>query len=61
MKIQNESDSYFALNKIKTWLQVGVYSRDSYTEIENTVKALEDYMGIPLPAKKFIESRFRKN
>lgn len=58
MKIQNISDSFLALNKIKNWLQVGEFDSDSYMEIESTIKAVEDYMGIPLPAKGFIESKF---
>ena len=50
-----------ALNKIKNWLQAGDFNRDSYTEIESIIDAVEDYMGIPLPAKHFIESKFRNN
>ena len=61
MKIQNITDSYTALNQIKNWLQQGVFSKDSYTEIETVVDALEDYMGIPLPAKRFIEAKFKNN
>ena len=61
MKIQNVSDSFLALNKIKNWLQAGDFNRDSYTEIESIIDAVEDYMGIPLPAKHFIESKFRNN
>lgn len=57
MKIQNISDSFLAVNQITTWLQQGVFDKDSYTEIENVIDALEDYMGIPLPAKVFIESK----
>tara|TARA_B100001769_G_C21950399_1_gene511740 strand:- start:57 stop:233 length:177 start_codon:yes stop_codon:yes gene_type:complete len=57
MKIQNISDSFLAVNQITTWLQQGVFDEDSYTEIENVIDALEDYMGIPLPAKVFIESK----
>ncbi|MAS52145.1 MAG: hypothetical protein CMD20_02965 [Flavobacteriales bacterium] len=61
MKIQNVTDSFLALNKIKNWLQAGDFNRDSYTEIESIIDAVEDYMGIPLPAKHFIESKFRNN
>ena len=61
MKIQNVTDSFLALNKIKNWLQAGEFNRDSYTEIESVIDAVEDYMGIPLPAKHFIESKFRNN
>ena len=59
MKIQNINDSYSALVKIKNWLEAGVFSTDSYVEIKNVIKELEEYMGIPLPAKSFIESKFR--
>ena len=61
MEIQNISDSFLALNKIKNWLQVGDFNRESYLEIESTIEAVEDYMGIPLPAKGFIESKFSNN
>lgn len=57
MKIQNISDSFIAVNQITTWLQEGVFDEDSYTEIENVIDALEDYMGMPLPARIFIESK----
>ena len=56
MKIQNISESYTALDQIKNWLQAGVFNQDSYTEIKTVIEAVEDYMGIPLPAKSFIES-----
>ncbi|MBK20816.1 MAG: hypothetical protein CMP63_00665 [Flavobacteriales bacterium] len=61
MKIKSVSDSFLALNKIKHWLEVGDFNRDSYMEIESTIEAVEDYMGIPLPAKLFIESKFCNN
>ena len=61
MEIQNISDSFLALNKIKNWLQVGDFNRESYLEIESTIEAVEDYMGIPLPAKHFIQSKFRNH
>tara|TARA_B100001741_G_C16258651_1_gene461953 strand:- start:347 stop:580 length:234 start_codon:yes stop_codon:yes gene_type:complete len=61
MKILNISDSFLALNKIKNWLEVGNFNRDSYMEIESTIEAVEDYMGIPLPAKLFIESKFHNH
>ncbi len=61
MKIQNISDSFLALNKIKNWLEQGDFNIDSYMEIESTIEAVEDYMGIPLPAKLFIESKFRNH
>jgi len=61
MKIQNITDSYTALNEIKNWLAQGVFSKDSYNEIETVVDAVEDYMGIPLPARRFIESKFNNN
>tara|TARA_B100001173_G_C15996097_1_gene551157 strand:+ start:873 stop:1049 length:177 start_codon:yes stop_codon:yes gene_type:complete len=57
MKIQNISESFLAVNQITTWLQQGVFNENSYMEIENVIDALEDYMGIPLPAKVFIESK----
>lgn len=57
MKIQNISDSFLAVNQITTWLKQGVFDEDTYTEIENVIDALEDYMGIPLPARVFIESK----
>lgn len=59
MKIENVNESYSALDQIKNWLQAGIFNADSYTEIETVIEAVEDYMGIPLPAKKFIESNCR--
>jgi len=57
MKVQNISDSFKAVNQITAWLQKGVFNEDSFTEIENIINALEDYMGMPLPARIFIESK----
>tara|TARA_B100000767_G_C19434532_1_gene397391 strand:- start:381 stop:563 length:183 start_codon:yes stop_codon:yes gene_type:complete len=59
MKIENIKQSYSALDEIKSWLQDGVFNDDSYTEITSVIEAVEDYMGMPLPAKKFIESNCR--
>ena len=57
MKIRNISESFLAVNQITTWLQKEVFDESSYMEIENVIDALEDYMGMPLPAKVFIESK----
>lgn len=61
MKIQSVKESYSALNQITNWLQEGVFNNESYTEIKNVIEAVEAYMGIPLPAKGFIESKFNNN
>jgi hypothetical protein len=59
MEIQNKTESFEAINKIKTWLEVGVFNIDSCSKIEKLIIALEEYMGIPLPAKSFIKSKFK--
>lgn len=56
MKIENTFECNSALNEIKTWLKAGIFSKESYTQISGVIEAVEDYMGIPLPAKGFIES-----
>ena len=56
MKIENYSDCNVALNEIANWLKEGVFNKDSYSQIQIFINAVEDYMGIPLPAKSFIES-----
>lgn len=56
MKIQNTSEYNSALNEIKTWLKAGIFNNESYTQISTVIEAVEDYMGIPLPAKGFIQS-----
>ncbi len=60
MKIENISDHESALNEITTWLKAGIFNKDSYSQIEDVIEAVEDYMGIPLPAKLFIESNCSK-
>lgn len=61
MKIQNTSDHNSALNEIKTWLKAGIFNNESYTQIRTVIEAVEDYMGIPLPAKGFIQSNCEEN
>tara|TARA_B100000795_G_C22379057_1_gene279037 strand:+ start:239 stop:421 length:183 start_codon:yes stop_codon:yes gene_type:complete len=56
MIISDLNDCNSALNKIQLWLKKGVFNQNSYSEIEGVIKAVETYMGIPLPAKSFIES-----
>ncbi len=60
MKIENISDHESALNEITAWLKAGIFNKDSYSQIEDVIEAVEDYMGIPLPAKLFIESNCSK-
>ena len=56
MTIRDFKDHNIALNKISLWLERGEFSKKTFGEIENVILAVEVYMGIPLPAKKFIES-----
>ena len=56
MKIENNSECNFALNEITDWLKLGEFNKDSYSRIKIRIREVEDYMGIPLPAKGFIES-----
>lgn len=56
MKLETVVDLDYALTQIKSWLQIGEFSEETYNEIEDVIVAVEDYMGIPLPAKSFIES-----
>lgn len=56
MEIKDFKDCGSALEEIMNWLKAGVFNQDSYSEIEEVIVAVEDYMGIPLPAKRFIES-----
>ncbi len=61
MKIQNTSEYNSALNEIKSWLKEGIFNNDSYTQISSVIEAVEEYMGIPLPAKGFIQSNCESN
>ncbi len=54
MTIRNENDYDQALTEIKSWLTKKDYNRSSFLEIEDVIDAVENYMGIPLPAKQFI-------
>lgn len=54
MTIKNENDYDQALTEIKSWLTKKDYNRDSLEEIEDVINAVENYMGMPLPAKRFI-------
>lgn len=56
MQLETIVDVDYALNQIKRWLQIGDFSEETYHEIEDVILAVENYMGIPLPAKSFIES-----
>ena len=56
MIISDLYDCNSALNQIQHWLKAGVFNQNSYSEIEGVIKAVETYMGMPLPAKSFIES-----
>ena len=54
MTIKNENDYDQALTEIKSWLTKKDYNSSSFLEIEGVIDAVENYMGIPLPAKQFI-------
>lgn len=54
MTIKNENDYDQALTEIKSWLTKKDYNRNSLEEIEDVINAVENYMGMPLPAKHFI-------
>lgn len=56
MIIKDFKDCNAALGRISVWLQKGVFSQESLGEIEGVISAVENYMGMPLPAKGFIES-----
>ena len=56
MIISDLNDCNSALTQIQHWLKEGIFNQNSYSEIEGVIKAVETYMGIPLPAKSFIES-----
>jgi hypothetical protein len=59
MKIENHIDCKCALDEITDWLKTGKFNKESYSKIKNRVKEIEDYMGMPLPAKVYIESNCR--
>lgn len=61
VEIKDFKDCNTALEEIKNWLRAGVFNRKAYSEIEETIEAVEDYMGIPLPAKGFIQSNCSSN
>ena len=61
MKIKSTSEYNSALNKIKIWLKKGTFNNDSYMQISNVIEDVEEYMGIPLPAKGFIQSNCESN
>ena len=46
MKIENYSECNVALNEITNWLKEGVFNKDSYSQIQVFINAVEDYMGI---------------
>ena len=54
MTIRNENDYDQALSEIKEWLTKRDYTLNSLEEIQNVIAAVENYMGMPLPAKNFI-------
>lgn len=56
MIIKDFKDCNAALGQISIWLKKGVFSQESFGEIEGVISAVENYMGMPLPAKGFIES-----
>lgn len=56
MTIRNFREHNTALTEISTWLQKGEFSQETFNEIESVIVAVESYMGMPLPAKRFIES-----
>tara|TARA_B100000683_G_scaffold276383_2_gene330170 strand:+ start:6277 stop:6642 length:366 start_codon:yes stop_codon:yes gene_type:complete len=53
--IQSEVDFNLTLEKLTVWLKKEVVNPTSYAQIREDITALELYMGIPLPAKKYIE------
>lgn len=57
MTIENSYDQTRALNQISDWLKKDVINSETFAEIEDVVSALENYMGMPLPAMRFIESK----
>jgi hypothetical protein len=56
MTIRNFKEHNIALTEISSWLKKGVFSKKTFGEIEVVIIAVESYMGMPLPAKRFIES-----
>tara|TARA_B110000211_G_C13991829_1_gene514369 strand:- start:8 stop:196 length:189 start_codon:yes stop_codon:yes gene_type:complete len=56
MTIRNFKEHNIALNEISSWLEKGDFSKETFGEIESVIVAVESYMGMPLPAKRFIES-----
>jgi hypothetical protein len=56
MTIRNFKEHNIALTTISSWLQKGEFSKETFNEIESVIIAVESYMGMPLPAKRFIES-----
>lgn len=54
MTIKNGADYDQALTEIKSWLSKRKYDQRSFQEIQKVITAVERYMGMPLPAKKFI-------
>jgi len=56
MTIRNVKEHNIALTEISSWLKKGEFSQETFNEIESVIFAVESYMGIPLPAKRFIES-----
>jgi len=54
MTIKNENDYDQALTEIKSWLTKRDYNRNSFQEIADVIDAVENYIGMPLPAKNFI-------
>ncbi len=55
MTIRNENDYDLALSEIKIWLQKKDYNLHSFNEIQRVIVAVERYMGMPLPARNFIQ------
>jgi hypothetical protein len=56
MIIRNSKEHNMALSEISLWLKKGKFNQQTFSEIESVIVAVELYMGIPLPAKIFIES-----
>ncbi len=46
-----------ALDQVRDWLKREDYSLESMKEIDGVMRAIEDYSGMPLPARSFITAK----
>jgi hypothetical protein len=57
MVIETSEQHVNALEAVKKWWMREDYSLESMSEIDDVIRAIEAYSGMPLPARSFIMSK----